>query len=310
MVSGETLLTPGEITRYRNRLGRVGVWLPAMTLNSTPADVERRQLARLEQAGYLSIWFGEYIGGREIFSHMGSALAATGQAIIGSGIANLWSRHPAAMSAGGATLAEFFEGRVALGVGVSTPLLVERYGLDFGSPAKRVHDYLAGMEAEAEQRPVTVSFPRLLGCLGPKMMKLAREQADGAHPYLVPVQHTAQARDLLGSGKLLAPEVAVVLGSDDAAKAAARGYVEPGLRLPRSAYLANLKRLGYAQADLDGADSQRLVDDLVAVGGEQVIHDRVCPHLQAGADTVLVQALGAGLEAIVGQLERLAPALL
>jgi len=41
---------------------------------------------------------------------------------------------------------------------------------------------------------------RVLAALGPKMLELARDRAAGAHPYFVPVDHTAVARAALGPG--------------------------------------------------------------------------------------------------------------
>ena len=54
----------------------------------------------------------------------------------------------------------------------------------------------------------------VLAALGPRMLELAKDRAAGAHPYFVPVEHTAFAREALGPGPVLATEVAVVLGTD------------------------------------------------------------------------------------------------
>ena len=56
--------------------------------------------------------------------------------------------------------------------------------------------------------------PLILAALGPKMLQLAADRADGAHPYFVPPEHTAQAREILGPDKILAPEQTVVLSTD------------------------------------------------------------------------------------------------
>ena len=39
---------------------------------------------------------------------------------------------------------------------------------------------------------------RVLAALGPRMLELAAARAAGAHPYFVPVEHTARAREILG----------------------------------------------------------------------------------------------------------------
>src|SRR5260370_16316792 len=51
----------------------------------------------------------------------------------------------------------------------------------------------------------------ILAALGPRMLALSGSDADGAHPYNVPPEHTAEARRILGPGKLLCPEVWVLL---------------------------------------------------------------------------------------------------
>ena len=68
------------------------------------------------------------------------------------------------------------------------------------------------------------------------MLELAKDRAAGAHPYFVPVEHTAFAREALGRGPVLATEVAVVLGTDRAAALAlARQYASIYLPLPNYA---------------------------------------------------------------------------
>ena len=58
------------------------------------------------------------------------------------------------------------------------------------------------------------------------MTELVRDAPDGAHPYLVPPEHTGRAREILGAGKLLAPEQAVVLERDPArAREVGRAHV-------------------------------------------------------------------------------------
>ncbi len=122
------------------------------------------------------------------------------------------------------------------------------------------------------------------------MMALAAERADGAHPYLVPVEHTEQAREILGPGKLLCPEVAVVITSDrQVARRVARAHLDVYLRLAN--YRGNLAEFGFADRDFMGAGSDRLVDALVAWGPAERVAHRIDAHLDAGADHVAIQVL-------------------
>jgi probable F420-dependent oxidoreductase len=136
-----------------------------------------------------------------------------------------------------------------------------------------------------EHRPATV-----LAALGPKMLRLSAEKADGAHPYFVPVEHTAQAREILGPGPILAPEQMVVLDTNrESALATARAGMAVYLRAPN--YVNNLKRYGFTDDDLADGPSERLVEAIVVMGDVQAVMDRVEAHFAAGASHVCVQVL-------------------
>jgi probable F420-dependent oxidoreductase len=150
----------------------------------------------------------------------------------------------------------------------------------------------------------------MLAALGPRMLELAAERADGAHPYFTPVEHTPMARKHLGPGPCLATEVTAVLTTDrSAGLGIARAFARHYLVLPN--YANNLRRLGYPEEDLAGGGSDRLVTDLVAIGDEEAIAARVGQHLQAGADHVCIQEVGPMGQPLARETRRrLAPALL
>ena len=132
--------------------------------------------------------------------------------------------------------------------------------------------------------------PCVLAALGPRMLELAAERVDGAHTYFVPAEHTSRARRILGPQKLLVPEQAVVLDDDpDRARLLARSHIRRYLSLPN--YVANLRRLGYADDDFTGDGSDRLVDAIVAHGDPDAINSRVRAHREAGATHVSLQLL-------------------
>ncbi len=190
-------MTSSEIVHSaRARLGPVGVWLGV--LGRAPIDEERRAARRIDALGYGSIWTPEGIGGKEAFAHQLELLAATQRIATGTGIANVWARHPATMQGGAATLGAAYPGRFVLGVGISHAPAVERSGQEYVKPLQHMARYLDGMDAAAETAPATeVPVPRVLAALRPNMLALARDRADGAHPYFVPVAHTPIARDRL-----------------------------------------------------------------------------------------------------------------
>jgi probable F420-dependent oxidoreductase len=301
------MLSIEDVRAVRERLGAVGVWMGSL-LGPAPIDEERRAARRIEELGYGSLWTGEIVGGKEAFAHQSVLLAATEHLVTGTGIANVWSRQPGVMEGGASTLGAAYPGRFVLGIGVSHGPIVELSGQTYMKPMGKMERYLDGMDEAVVYGPATeVPVPRVLAALRPKMLSLARDRADGAHPYLVPAAHSALARAAIGPDKLLIPEQAVVLESDPAeARRIAREHLSGYLRLPN--YVNNLKHLGYA-GDLDDGGSDRLVDAIVAWGSEEDIANRVSEHHDNGADHVVLQPLG-DIATAVAQLERLAPVLL
>ena len=291
----------------RQRLGSVGVW--SGTLRAAAVADEPAAIRRIEELGYGSVWTGEGIGGKDAFAHAAMALASSSRIVFGTGIANVWARHPATMQGGAATLAAAWPGRFVLGVGVSHAPMVERSGQVYASPVAHMERYLAEMDAATAGSPATpVPFARVLAALRPRMLELAREHAHGAHPYFVPPSHTAMAREILGPDRLLIPEQAIVLITDpDEARRVARSHMELYLTLPY--YLNSLRYLGFDEKDLAGGGSDRLVDAIVAWGDERAIAERIAELRSAGADHVVVQPLADDLPGVLAQLQRLAPAL-
>ncbi len=291
------------------RLGRVGVWLGR--LGWQPAAVEREAAAAIEALGFEALWFSESHTNKEALSHAGLLLAATDRLTVASGIANIYTRDPTAMTAGANALAEAYPDRFVLGIGVSHRSQVLHRGHDYGKPVATMRAYLDGMDAAGYEGPRPAEpFPRVLAALRPRMLALAAERTDGAHPYLVPVEHTRRAREVLGEGPLLAPEQLVLL-EEDAAAARGLGRAAVAWYLEQPNYADNLRWLGFDDADFGPPASDRLVDALVAWGGEDAVAARVREHLEAGADHVCVQPIGReGDELGLEQLRRLAPALL
>jgi probable F420-dependent oxidoreductase len=270
-------------------LGRVGIW--TYHLNYQPASKVREVAAELEELGYGALWIGE-AAYREPLTHAGFLLSTTRRMVIATGIANIWARDPLTMTAAQLTLSEAYSDRFLLGLGVSHARLVEGIrGHQYERPVTAMRRYLDGMDEAARiyraAKPAATP-PRVLAALGPRMLALAAERAQGAHPYLVTPDHTAKARSALGSDKWLLPEQAVVLESDpDQARAIARRHISRYLDLPN--YTNNWRRLGFTDDDLVGQGSDRLVDALVAWGDAEAVRRRVKDHIDAGANHVCVQ---------------------
>jgi len=269
-------------------LGKVGVWSFPDRL---PAPEAARFAQRVEALGYSALWLPEAVG-RDPFASAAWLLANTENLVLATGIASIYARDANAMKAAQMTLAEQSGGRFLLGLGVSHAPMVEMVrGHSYGKPVATMRAYLERMDqapyaaVAPEEAP-----PRVIAALGPKMLELARERCQGAHPYLVPPEHTAQAREILGPDAWLCTEQKVLRQTDpSAARPIARGALAIYLNLPN--YRNNLLRLGYEDKDFADGGSDRLVDAIVAWGDEKALAERVRAHLQAGASHVCVQPL-------------------
>ena len=245
----------------------------------------------LEQLGYGEFWLPDGLI-RDSYVQATSLLMQTSGLVVATGIANVRARSAAATAAAFATVDLIAPGRFLLGLGVSHAQLVEPLlGEAYESPRSGMATYLERVDAAAHAVGSAPIRPRFLTALEPKMLELARDQADGAHPYLTTPEHTALARGILGPGKVLAPEQAVVLGSDRATVLGrGRRHLAVYLQLPN--YVNNWRRLGFDETDFADGSSERLVDALVASGDAAAIRARVDEHLAAGANHVCLQVLG------------------
>jgi probable F420-dependent oxidoreductase len=277
------------VGQERFDLGRVGIWTGV--LDAVPSSEARQLARRIEELGFPTLWIPETIG-RDPFITATLLLSSTSTLKVATGIANIYARDALTMANTQRSLEEAFPGRFLLGLGVSHHHLVDRVRHhDYSRPYSRMVEFLDEMDnalfmaVGPTERPATV-----LAALGPKMLRLAGERADGAHPYFVPVEHTAQAREILGPDPILAPEQMVVLETDRAqALEIARKGMAIYLRAPN--YVNNLKRLGFTDEDVAEGGSERLVDSIVACGDVATAVDRVNAHFDAGASHVCVQVL-------------------
>ncbi len=258
-------------------LGAVGVWWSS---SWKPAGDSSGAAGELEELGYGAMWSS---GGFDpgLSRRFERLLSSTRRAVVASGIVTIWTATPEQLGSATAELEASYPGRFLLGLGASHAPIVEQYV----HPYRRMVEFLDALDDL--DAPVHRDR-RVLAALGPRMLELAAARALGAHPYFVPVEHTERARQIMGAGPLLAPEVTAIVEPDPKkAREQARAFTAGYLELPN--YANNLRSLGFSDDDLLTGGSDRLVDSVVAHGDVDAVVVRIREHHQAGADHVAVQ---------------------
>ncbi|MEV7207253.1 MULTISPECIES: LLM class F420-dependent oxidoreductase [unclassified Streptomyces] len=260
----------------KESVGRYGVWSRQLRSEDPEGAAERAEAAaELERLGYGALW----LGGNSSARNAAPLIGATERIVVGTSIQSIWEHKASEAAAGFAELEVSHPGRFVLGLGVSHAPLAEGY--------RRPYSTMVGYLDELDRAGMR-SGHRVLAALGPKMLDLSRDRAAGAIPYLVTPEHTAQARERIGEGPLLAPEFKVVLDSDPSrARATARAYLAMYLKLPN--YTKNFLNLGFTEDDVTGGGSDRLIDAVFAWGDEATIRARIDAFHAAGADHVALQ---------------------
>lgn len=254
-------------------LGRYGVWLATRSIAPDLA-------ARIEALGYGAVWIGGSPDAE--LAWVDPALAETTSLQLATGIVNIWSAPAPAVAESFERIETAYPGRFLLGIGVGHREHTQEY--------IKPYDALVNYLDELDDAQVPTSR-RVLAALGPRVLRLAADRSAGAHPYLTTPEHTAKAREQVGSSVFLAPEHKVVVTTDrEKARALGREVLDHYLSL--SNYVNSWLRLGFTEKDVRKPGSDRLVDALIAYGTPEEIAKRLDEHLEAGADHVAIQVVG------------------
>jgi probable F420-dependent oxidoreductase len=256
-------------------VGRFGIWSGKF---HEGGDEAVEAVAELDGLGFGAVWFG-----RASVPTAGALLAASSRIAVATGILSIWQYEAAMVAEQAAAVEDRHPGRLLLGLGVSHAPLAK----DYRKPYSAMVGYLDALDTASAPLPQEA---RALAALGPRMLRLSAERTAGAHPYLVDAQFVARARETLGEGPLLAPEVKVVLSADPAeARRIGRERVDMYTRLPN--YTDNWLRMGFEEKDFADGGSDRLIDSVVIWGDDDAIRSRLAEFHDAGADHVAVQIL-------------------
>jgi probable F420-dependent oxidoreductase len=280
---------------------------------------------RADALGYDSIWVTHGVG-RDALLTLSAYAHAAPRAGLGTGVIPIHPRHPVLLAQEALTLSEISRGRLLLGIGVShVPSMAGSLGLDMARPLDVMREYVGVLRAAlagkvehdgARYRAHWQSgLPRLpapppifLAALGPRMLELAGEIADGAVLWLtapdyierVAVPAIRRGRERAGrmlAGFSIAAAVPAALTVDRAAGVQLfKQELTRYLALPF--YRSMLMQSGFADdlAAYDRAPSAAAVPDRLAtalgvVGDYRAIASFIAAHRDAGVTLPAVRPI-------------------
>ncbi|MFM7270802.1 MAG: LLM class F420-dependent oxidoreductase [Actinomycetes bacterium] len=248
-------------------------------------DAVRRAAAGAESEGFASFWLPQ-IFGLDALAALTLIGAETPRIELGTAVVPTYPRHPVTLAAQALTVQAASGGRLTLGIGLSHQFVIEAmFGYSFDRPARHMDEYLralvpllhgeaADVDGETVRAHAQIAVPGteapalLVAALGPRMLQLTAERADGTitwmtgprtlEEFTVPTLRAAAA----AAGR---PEPRVAVGlpicvtdDPDGARARAAQIFEVYGHLP--SYRAMLDREGAA-----GPADVALVGDEAAV---------------------------------------------
>jgi F420-dependent oxidoreductase-like protein len=286
---------------------RLAASLPALGKTLAGA-VERVQLA--ERLGFESVWSIQTPAGRDTAMVMAAYASSTTKIGVGTAVLPIQTRHPVAMAQMAATLDELSCGRFSLGIGVSHPAMVEEmWRLPSASPLEAMREYLSILRSSLRDGRVDFSgqhfaarceytvavrprLPLLVGAIGPKMLELAGELADGVVLWLcTPAYIRTQVIPRVTNGRRRAglpldgfeiiALVPVSVTTDlDAGRADLRKSVNHYLTLPY--YRRMLAASGFGGEVARGEWSDYMLSQVSGFGTDKAVRDTLRRYAAAG----------------------------
>ncbi|HYM67902.1 MAG TPA: LLM class flavin-dependent oxidoreductase, partial [Patescibacteria group bacterium] len=182
--------------------------------NDLPVARFARMAALAEQEGFDQIWVSNDLFWRSAPVLLAAAAAATTRIAVGAGVFNPVSMHVAEIAMASASIQEVSGGRFLLGIGAGADRFLEWAGLAPRPPVARTRTAIAELRAllsgEAPAgwspdgrlriEPGLARVPIYVGAMGPRMLEMAGEVADGALPLLFPPEHFAAAAEQVALG--------------------------------------------------------------------------------------------------------------
>ncbi len=300
--------------------------------------------ARLaEDLGYHSIWVPE-MWGRDAFSLISQMISVTKNIKLATGIVSIYSRSPALIAQTVATLDEYSEGRIILGLGISSSYLNECWhGAKFEKPLRRTFECveIIRMALSGERvnyngkifklrdfrllfKPLRKKIPIYLASMGPKNIELTSQIADGWIPYLCPTSLLDQrSKAFISKGReiTVAPFLPAMVSEDiRESREKVRNFVALYICAMGNYYHKLVSSYGFAEeADKarklwkkDRAEATRSISDelldLISVSGSAEQATAKLAEFSTSSDLqILMIPYTASREQIVFSLKTLAP---
>jgi len=298
----------------------------ALAVSVMPLENRREQFEALatlgERLGYDAMLLPE-TWAYDVTIVLAEAAVKTERIRVGSAILGVWNRSAATLAMGAATLASLSRGRFVLGLGASTPQLVEGlHDVPFGAPLTQMRRVVTQIRAllRGERVPLAVAkearalrlnvppaeVPICLAAIGDASVRLAGEIADGWMPFLYPLRMLGQGLERLREGAtrggraalpVVYPMIPASVDEDaDKARAGAAWLVAFYLTSMGTFYRDTLIRFGFdkeVQAVLAAntpkfaaavpADAEVLLDELIVYGTPAEARRRLARWYEAGA---------------------------
>jgi probable F420-dependent oxidoreductase len=308
---------------------RYGMTIP---FDGVPLHAQRDWVVELEDLGYTDVWSSE-ANGADAFTPLALASVWAPSLRLGTAIVPAFTRGPACLAQSVGSLAQAAPGRVALGVGTSSNVIVEGWnGIPFDQPYQKTRDMvrflrkaLTGEKVTAEYDTFSVrSFrlgvvpeqpvPILVAALREGMLRLAGREGDGAIvnwlsaddvSTVAPIVHKAGG----GEPKEVVARIFVAPTDDaDTVRKLGRYAIAAYLNVPvyaafhewlgRGEVLADMWRLwkeGDRPAALE-AIPDSLVDELIVWGTPEACREHLARYVENGVTTPAIALLPFGYD--------------
>jgi probable F420-dependent oxidoreductase len=296
-------------------MDRLG-FTPPLLGHSVRSSAELARVA--EDLGYTDAWTAE-TSGPDAFSVAAAVAMTTTTMRIGCAVVPVYTRPPALIAMSALAVQQASDGRFCLGVGASSPVIVGGWmGQAFEKPLVRTRETvevvraaLAGEKVKYQGETLTVAsfrldappekpIPIFLAALGPKMLELANETADGVALYLATDEGVRIAREAAPDKEIVERIMCCPDEPVDEVRTFIRWLITPYLAVP--AYNSFIAAQGFddvaanlmtawSNGDRDGAREtipDELVDKLVLLGPAGECKERIQEFRDAGLGTPIL----------------------